>query len=242
MKLISLNIWGGHVYEPLLEFINHYQEVDVFCLQEVYSNASDKITTEERWVALHILEEISLRLPTHQILFKPIVNGIYGIAMLIHKHHKIIAHGAVCIFDNPNYSGRGPTHSRFMQWAHINNNNHDYIILNIHGLWNGQGKLDSTDRLIQAEIVANFIKKQNQPTILCGDFNLRPDTNSIKIISEGMCDLIKHYNIQSTRTSFYPKEEKFADYIFTSKEVKVLDFSVLQNEVSDHAPLLLDFI
>lgn len=33
LKLITLNIWGGHVEKPLLDFINAHQDVDIFCLQ-----------------------------------------------------------------------------------------------------------------------------------------------------------------------------------------------------------------
>ena len=38
MKLITLNIWGGHVLEPLLNFMVSHHDVDIFCLQEVYQN------------------------------------------------------------------------------------------------------------------------------------------------------------------------------------------------------------
>jgi endonuclease/exonuclease/phosphatase family metal-dependent hydrolase len=41
--------------------------------------------------------------------------------------------------------------------------------------------------------------------------------------------------------SFYEKPEKFADYMFVSKGIAVRDFQVLPDEVSDHAPLFLDF-
>ncbi len=81
----------------------------------------------------------------------------------------------------------------------------------------------------------------NTPKILCGDFNLKPDTESMKILEKDMDNLIKIYKITSTRTSLYPKEEKFADYILTSKEIVLNKFEVLPDEVSDHAPLLLDF-
>jgi endonuclease/exonuclease/phosphatase family metal-dependent hydrolase len=77
--------------------------------------------------------------------------------------------------------------------------------------------------------------------ILCGDFNLKPDTQSLKIIADGMHNLIDAYKVSSTRTSYYPKEEKFADYVFTSPDITVKHFSVLKDEISDHAPLLVDF-
>lgn len=56
-----------------------------------------------------------------------------------------------------------------------------------------------------------------------------------------MNNLVKEYKVTSTRTSYYPKQEKFADYIFTSPDVAVKSFAVLQDEVSDHSPLLVEF-
>ena len=39
MKLITLNIWGGKVFEPLMEFFRkHAEDTDIFCLQEVFNN------------------------------------------------------------------------------------------------------------------------------------------------------------------------------------------------------------
>ena len=48
MKLVTLNIWGGHLYEPLLDFFEHNREVDIFCLQEVYCQANKPATTRPR--------------------------------------------------------------------------------------------------------------------------------------------------------------------------------------------------
>lgn len=39
MKLITLNIWGGKVFEPLMSFFKkHAEDTDIFCLQEVFNN------------------------------------------------------------------------------------------------------------------------------------------------------------------------------------------------------------
>mgnify|MGYP001591999384 CR=1 FL=1 len=39
MKLINLNLQGGVVYEPLMEFIKkHSSNTDIFCFQEVFHN------------------------------------------------------------------------------------------------------------------------------------------------------------------------------------------------------------
>jgi len=56
MKLMCLNIWGGHVKEPLLNFISRHKNIDFFCLQEVYHNAKEKISTDDNHAGLSHLE------------------------------------------------------------------------------------------------------------------------------------------------------------------------------------------
>lgn len=241
MKLICLNIWGGHIKKPLLNFVSQHKNIDFFCFQEVYHNAKEKISTDENRVELEIFSEIQGELSNHKAFFRPIVNNIYGIGMLIHKDIDIICEGDVTIHENNDYIGSGPTHSRNLQWVKCSSNGQIYTILNVHGLWNGMGKNDSLERIAQSKKIKTFIDSINTPKILCGDFNLKPNTESIKIIKNSMQDLISEYAITSTRSSLYLKEDKFADYIFSSNDVIVKEFKVLQDVVSDHLPLLLEF-
>jgi endonuclease/exonuclease/phosphatase family metal-dependent hydrolase len=56
----------------------------------------------------------------------------------------------------------------------------------------------------------------------------------------GLQNLIKDYHITSTRTSLYRKENRYADYAFAAKGVTVKNFTVLPDEISDHAPLMIE--
>lgn len=241
MKLITLNIWGGHVRDPLLQFIKDSQHIDIFCFQEVYHNAPKKISSEDRVVSLQIFSELQALLPNHHSFFRPVVHNVFGIGMFIKQDIKVLGEGEITIHDNPQYPGTGPTHQRNLQWAKCSFDNEVRFIINVHGLWNGKGKTDTPERIAQSERIRAFLDVIQAPKILCGDLNLRPDTTSVKILEKDMKNLIHAYNVKSTRTSFYPKEEKFADYIFTSPEIKVNHFEVLKDEVSDHSPLFLDF-
>ena len=241
MKLITLNIWGAHIRDPFLTFIKNHNDIDIFCFQEVYHNAPQKVSNESRPVSLNIFSELQRLLPEHKGFFRPAVDNIYGIATFVKKEIDVIKEGEIAIHINENYPGTGPTHSRNLQWLECQINQQIYAILNVHGLWNGKGKSDCPERIAQSERIRKFMDTLNAPKILCGDFNLRPDIESMKIIEQGMNNLIKTFNITSTRTSLYPKPEKFADYVLTSPEIIVKQFAVLQDEVSDHAPLLLDF-
>jgi endonuclease/exonuclease/phosphatase family metal-dependent hydrolase len=241
MKLITLNIWGGHVRSPLLEFIKSHQDIDIFCFQEMYRNAPKKISDEDRKLSLNIFTEFQDLLPAHSGYFRPVIDEVYGIGMFIRKGIKILGEGEIKIHLNPDYPGYGPTHPRNLQWAKCIISDVPYTIINVHGLWNGRGKTDTPERIAQSQRIREFMDMLDEPKILCGDLNLRPDTESLKILERGMKNLIQSHNVSSTRTSYYPKPEKFADYIFTSPEINVKRFEVMKDEVSDHAPLLLDF-
>ena len=74
------------------------------------------------------------------------------------------------------------------------------------------------------------------------NFNLLPDTESIKKFERaGLKNLIREYNITSTRTSYYTRPEKHADYAFVSDGIEVKDFKILPDKISDHAPMSLEF-
>jgi hypothetical protein len=51
------------------------------------------------------------------------VENIYGVGIFIKKTIDILGEGEIKIHENPNYHGRGPTHSRNLQWVECNINN-----------------------------------------------------------------------------------------------------------------------
>ena len=250
MKLVTLNIWGGHLYEPLLNFVETVNSprpeiknaIDVFCFQEVYHRADEKISTEDRQVRLNIFSDIQKKLPHHRGYFRPIVNQSYGICLFINKDIEVLSEGSAAVYLNPGYKGSGPTHSREIQWLQCIHGEKVYTLFNFHGLWNGKGKEDCMDRIEQSKKIRDLVCTFDGPKIICGDFNLRPDTESMKILEIGMHNLIRTYGVNSTRTSYYPKEERYADYILTSHGIMIHDFKVLPDEVSDHSPLYVEFV
>ncbi len=241
MKLITLNLWGGRIREPLFDFIKRYHDTDIFCFQEIYHHSPDKMSDNRLPPDLNVYTHLQELLPNHQSFFRPVIKNIYGIGIFIKKEITVAEEGAFWIYEVANYPGSGGDHSRNLQWIQCNIRGSMYTILNVHGLWTGKDKNDTPTRIIQSEKIKTFMDTVSSPKILCGDFNLNPDTTSIAMLETDMKNLIKRYNITSTRSAFYTKEGKFADYIFVSPDVAVKNFKVLPDEVSDHSALLLDF-
>ena len=239
MKIISLNTWGGKVNTALLNFLKEQQDIDVFCFQEVYHNAHGKSPNTDPEVNFDMYSDMEKSLPGHKGFFGPSVQDYYGQAIFVKNSFNIDNEGSVLVHRGTGGGGIG-NHDRTMQWIEFDYEDKPYTLMNVHGLWNGMGKTDTPDRIAQSQVIRKFLDNTNRMKILLGDFNLLPNTDSLKVVEEGMVNLIKKYNIQSTRTSFYTKPEKFADYALVSPEVVVKDFKVLPNEVSDHSPMYIE--
>lgn len=71
-----------------------------------------------------------------------------------------------------------------------------------------------------------------------------PNTESIELFNNELVNLIDKYNIKSTRPNFddgLDKGNMVCDYIFVNDKIKVNDFKVIESNISDHLPLILDF-
>ncbi len=239
--------------ENLLNFFENLKtEIDIFCLQEIWSapykhlegsTVGGKEINQEN-ILVYGQRQIPNILPDFKSYFHSSHLENYGLMTLIKNKFLISDCGDIFVHKYKDFVPDGDIghHARNMQYFTTQSEKNKITIINFHGLWNGQGKNDSEDRIKQSENILNFIRTIDSEIILCGDFNLLPDTKSIKMFEDfGLINLIKKYNIKSTRTSHYTKTEKFADYIFVSDGIIVNEFKVLPDEISDHSPLLLDF-
>lgn len=240
MKVISLNVWGGRINKPLKDFLKNNKDVDVFCLQEVYHDVPLKsIIKHSLYNRYNLYKDISKILHGHQGFFRPHHKRYYGLAIFVKRNITVEKEGDIFIHTVENYQGGG-NHSRNLQYVTFKLNNEDITVINLHGLWNGKGKTDTDERIVQSQKIKSFLDSVTGKKILCGDFNLRPDTKSLAMVEDGMVNLVKKYSITSTRTHLYGKPEKFADYIFVTPDISVKDFRVMPDVVSDHSPLFLE--
>ena len=241
MKLVALNTWGGRTGQSLLDFFAQRQEIDAFLLQEVFDKGS-RLTNFHNNANLQLFEDISRQLPNHRGYFAPAQDNEWGLASFLKKSLPLHDIGDLFIHRHRDamVNRDGSTVGKNIQYLKLVGHP---TIINLHGLWNGQGKTDTADRLAQSKKLIDFSASLTGEFIIAGDFNLLPETMSLKIIEQklNLVNLITKYGITSTRTSYYQKPLKFADYILVTPGVRVRDFRVLPDEVSDHAALYLDF-
>lgn len=236
------------MHQPLLEFLSKNKDTDIFCFQEIFHNLDEKTSTADLIVADNackkLFDNIKEILKNHEGYFCPVHGASYGLATFVKKNIQVAEAGNILLYKNDNFDPNDDfnDHNRKLQWLKIIYGDKDTIVMNAHGHWTGKGKEDNLARLHQSKEITSLLEKfKGLPRILCGDFNLRPDTESIRILEKGMTNLVIKNGVTSTRTSLYSKSEKFADYIFTSPEVEIIDFRILPDVVSDHTPLFLEF-
>jgi len=223
----------GDKYFEFME--SESSKTEIFALQEITPSLFSK------------LEKL---LPQHKgvYLTKKSVDKsgfIYGKAIFVNKNTKFCDFGIQSIYKNT------PDDLGFSQPFDVEVGDKTLHLNSVHGKTFPSDKLDTPVRIKQSKILLDYFKDKSGPKIIGGDFNLMPNTLSVKMFSDaGYRDLIKDFKIENTRNrlswDFYKNDpgfvkQYFADYVFVSPEVKVKSFEVPYMEISDHLPLILEF-
>jgi len=262
VKLISLNTWGGAAFDPLMDFIKKQAKTtDIFCFQEIYRN--DLGLEQVGSIRGNLLVDLQSILSEYRAFFYPVIKGYdldgefahkidldleFGLAIFVKKSLVVKSNGQRVIYDdqtgvlNSDFSNL-PVYFQFLDF---DNQGKNFTICNLHGIPEPGNKLDTPARIDQSKKILEFLFTKPNAKILVGDFNLLPDTQSIRMIEQSLKNLIKAYKIQLTRsrlTPYYEKEsfQPFADYTFVSDDVEVESFEVPDIEISDHLPMILEF-
>ena len=125
----------------------------------------------------------------------------WGVAMFTRKDLEVRDTGSLFVvgYFNSKKEDKDPV-ARNLQYATIRRDGKNYTIAHFHGLWNGKGKGDCSERIDQSLRVRESLDSLEGKKILCGDFNLDIDTQSLTILEKGNVNLIKEYGIESTRS------------------------------------------
>ncbi|MDQ6662196.1 MAG: hypothetical protein M3Z24_14680 [Chloroflexota bacterium] len=181
--LETLNIWGGRVYKPLMEHVQEQAHtVDIFCFQEVYSTQSKRIYTRESTVP-HISHHSTNAQPARANIYQdlsqslPRFHGYYysaqdrydshgpvdydlsfGLALFVKKTIQVDAEGNIFVHKARNsvVGSNNATIGKNLQYIRFSQNGKQFTVANLHGLWNGQGKTDSLERIEQARKTKAF--------------------------------------------------------------------------------------
>lgn len=258
MKLVSLNIQGGAQGEAFFKYIEQVAKTaDILCFQEVYDSKKHGIIGVGEHSDIFI--QLKRKLKNFDVFFYPVSNKVWkyfrfkysmvlGLAIFVKKSIKtgkyLSKHVKGTVNDEVDF--KKGKEANAVQCLEIFSGKEKFWVMNFHGMSRPGNKLDTPRRLKQSRIISGLIKKLNGPIVLCGDFNLMPKTESVKIVERaGMGNLISKFKIKNTRNSIswkrYGNKQNFADFTFVSSGVKVKNFIVPYNLASDHLPMVLEF-
>ncbi len=259
MQLVSLNVWGGREFDALSKFFKEVSgETDVFCFQEVY-DSKECLRVGNDGTHFNLLNELTAILPDFNHYFVPefkandfaagaALEAEYGPAIFYKKNlipidnGSFYTAGALREFHEEDNQDVG-----IFQYGKFKAGERILAVGNLHGIaaWS---KDDTTARLEQSRKVKEFFSGIEGSKILCGDFNLNPDTKSIALLGHDMRNLISEFHIETTRSDLNREkyrgqavEDRISDYFFVSPDIEVKFFIVPEIEVSDHLPLVVSF-
>ena len=241
MKILTLNVWQGRLERVLLKYLETL-DVDIACMQEAvqYNKRSAGLVSSYEVVQKSLRVEHaffsplnSLPLGSEELVFGNVIYAKLPFA----RTETTFTKGEFKSdfdFDSDDYNIRA------FQHAVIEADGKQLHILNHHGHHIDAHKLgdEETDR--QVQMIVDYIRQLEGPVILCGDFNLAPESESIKKLSSELRNLSTEFKLPTTRSKLTYKKE-VCDYIFVSKDVQVNDFHMIDEIISDHNALLLDF-
>ena len=225
------------VWKGLKDFIQEQsKDTDIFCFLEVDPKIQKKLISVLPKFDFYYSKGIKTGY----------LGGVYeGRTVFVNKNIKILKSKRVKLFNTHKFDAGG------MIYSELEIDGKKLFLGCVHGKAKPGTKIDTRVRLKQSEIIINTFMNKKGPKIIGGDFNLNPDTLSIKMFEEaGYKNLIKEFKIKATRNKVswenFKNEPRFikqffADYCFVSPEVNVNKFKVPYNEISDHLPLILEF-
>ena len=240
MKILQLNAWGGKLGSQIIALLQR-EQADVVCFQEALRFPGG------RSFLFDDIDSIARKAGYAHISFSPHVGyplmkrtAQMGLAIL--SKHPLVEVNIIPLrlsynddFDlvDSDYNIQSLQHVCVEQGKIL------FHILNYHGYHIHEHKDGSPETLRQCKLIQDYVRTLSGPVVLCGDFNLAPQSASIALIEEKMVNLVTESHTISTRTELTAKQE-VCDYIFTSSDLSVKHFVVLDDVVSDHRALVLE--
>lgn len=239
MKLLQLNTWSLHLAPAIVQLLDR-EDPDILCLQEV-------VSTESGRKMLGSIQEVLAAHEFEYYYFSPLVRFTYMHHaaergnMILSKYPITFAHefwtaGELQTDFTKDISydaARNVVHAQVETPAGL------LHVLTTHGYHIREHKQGDEHTLAACKRMGEYIDTLEGPVVLTGDFNLVPESESMQVLNAKLHNLTLEHKVKTTRNHLTTKTEP-CDYILT-RDLKARSFAVLDDIVSDHLALMLEF-
>ncbi len=249
IKVVSLNLWnGGRLFDEARSFLLS-EQADIMFLQEAYNGQVQSL--ENRFQTVTLLQQA---FPEYDYHFAPAYLDTRQDGHKIEDGQLLLSRFPLSdtrtiFFDVPygEYDQDAMTDFRQfpagLQVATIRPSDKPIRLLNVHGPVDLDGLADTDRRLRMAQVIAAEVAEADQ-VILAGDFNVQPETKSIKVIEKSLHnvfagELETTFNVKRKDLTKFPGyQTAVVDMMFVSESIEVVHHYCPDVDVSDHLPLV----
>lgn len=238
MKLLQLNTWSLHLAPAIVQLLDR-EDPDIVCLQEV-------VSTESGRKMLGSIQEILAQHEFEYYYFSPLLRFQYMHHtaergnMILSKYpitftHEFWTAGEFqtdFTKDTPYDSSRNVLHCQ------VETPSGALHVLTTHGYHISEHKRGDEHTLAACRQMAEYIDALDGPAVLTGDFNLVPDSESMRVFDPQLKNLTRDYKLTTTRNHLTTKTEP-CDYILL-RDITEISFVALDDIVSDHMALMAE--
>lgn len=258
IKFLCINLWmGGNLMDEIIAFIKK-EDPDIIAMQEVYDGHDKSWARQYR-----SMDVFKQELDYKYNHFAPTFLNHRDIGKIEQGNAVFskfsIKSTDITFYDQPynkNYEEKKenfPFTPRNLQRVVVDIDGKELNVFNTQGIWGTDGD-DNERRLKMSKTIIEQIKGKDN-IILTGDFNVQENTQTINNIEKYLTNIFKGefkttFNMprkinpgvaHSYKAS--PKDaagfaEAVIDFIFVSPDMKVVEHSSPEVDVSDHKPLL----
>lgn len=245
MKILQINGWTGRIKDGLSRFIAN-GEYDIVCVQEaiwsdscneyleLYVDTIDKIAREAKFDYVFKTSNYGTKVLDGDAQFE-IGNAILSkVPFTSTKEERVLGEYMVAksIEDCKDITAN---HCYMAQKVILNTK---LAIVNYHGYWQKDpfGNETSVECMRR---VANFIKDDYCPTIMCGDLNVVAESPAMREL-DFMQDLTASNRVKTTLRNVRFVKDVACDHILITDEISCKKFDLIDAAISDHRALVAE--
>ena len=242
MKLIQLNTWSCKLPTEITKLFQN-EKPDIACLQEI-------VTAVDGGKIIDTIDTILNDYPFEYTFNTPLVEfnfmhrqatrgNMIASNLTIFNNNELWTHGS--FFKNFDYINSGGYNvARNIAHAEISTPEGNVHVLTLHGYHIKEHKNGDEQTMHACRELVAYASALHGPVIITGDFNLSPESESLKLVNKAFRNLSIENELSTTRNHLTSKKE-VCDYIFVNDKIRVENFFMSDAVASDHNALVLEF-